>query len=213
MRYLPAAWVALAAIAWAVEPSTVYFPMAADGFDRVGNMVFLINSPTKGDAIAAYRTALQEIAPTVPLVLFVTLREQMDAALGSQRAITVLSNFFGALALFLSAIGLYGMLSSSIAQRTAEIGVRMALGAQRSVVMRMILLDALRLVSGGIFIGALALIFAVGSVKHMLYGVSAFDPLTLVMTCALLTIVALVAAFVPSIRAASVDPTRALRAD
>jgi ABC-type antimicrobial peptide transport system permease subunit len=137
----------------------------------------------------------------------------MDASLGSQRAITMLSNFFGALALFLSAIGLYGMLSSSVAQRTAEIGVRVALGAQRGRVMRMILSDALRLAAVGIATGALCLLFAVQSVKHMLYGVSPFDPTTLVTAGALLTIVALIAAFVPALRAASVDPMTALRAE
>src|SRR5206468_8861821 len=102
------------------------------------------------DAIAAYRQALLEIVPTMPLVLFATLREQMDASLGSHRAITMLSKVFGLLALFLSAIGIYGMLSSSVTQRTAEIGVRVALGAQRRTVIGMILADALRLVGAGI---------------------------------------------------------------
>jgi ABC-type antimicrobial peptide transport system permease subunit len=180
---------------------------------QTGNLVFLINAQTKGDAMAAYRTALQEIAPEIPLVLFATLREQMDAALGSQRAITALSNVFGALALFLSGIGLYGMLASSVTQRTSEIGIRMALGAQRSTVIRMILSDALRLVTIGMLLGAVALVFAVGYVKHMLYGVTAFDPLTLALACATLTVIAVIAAFVPSMRAASVDPTRALRGD
>jgi predicted permease len=194
-------------------PRTVYFPVNADMVSKTGNLVFLINSRTKADAISAYRAALHDIAPTIPIVLFATLREQMDAALGSQRAITMLSNFFGALALFLSAIGLYGMLSSSVAQRTAEIGVRVALGAQRGTVMRMILSDALRLAAVGIAAGALCLLFAVQSVKHMLYGVSPFDPTTLVTAGALLTIVALIAAFVPAVRAASVDPMTALRAE
>ena len=163
--------------------------------------------------MTAYREALQDVAPTIPIVLFATLREQMDAALGSQRAITTLGNFFAALALFLSAIGLYGMLSSSVAQRTSEIGVRMALGARRGAVIRMILSDALRLLSLGILAGAVALLFAVQYVKQFLYGISAFDPVTLLATTALLTVVALVAAFLPAIRAASVDPMSALRAE
>jgi hypothetical protein len=192
-------------------PRTVYFPVAASEAD--GNLVFLINSGTKGEAITAYRDALQEIAPTVPIVLFATLREQMDASLGSQRAITALSNFFGALALFLSAIGLYGMLSSSVAQRTSEIGVRMALGAQRGTVLRMILSDALRLTGVGILAGALCLIFGVQFIRHMLYGVTPFDPITLIAVCALLTTVALFAAFLPAARAASTDPMQALRAE
>ena len=121
-------------------PRTIYFPLTPDLRD--GNLVFLLNAPTKTAAISAYRDALREVAPTVPLVAFVTLREQMEAALGSQRAITFLSTFFGVVALLLSALGLYGMLSSNVSQRTAEIGIRSALGASRGRILRMILSEA-----------------------------------------------------------------------
>ncbi len=194
-----------------VPPRTLYFPVTTAHADQ--NLVFLINAPTKAVAIAAYRDALREHAPTIPLVLFATLQEQMDAALGSERAITSLSTFFGIVALFLSAIGLYGMLSSSVTQRTGEIGIRVALGAPRGAVLRMVLSDALRLVAVGLLLGAVALSVAVRSVTHMLYGVSAFDPLTLMATAALLTIVALLAGLIPALRAASVDPMSAMRAE
>ncbi|MGH9722096.1 MAG: ADOP family duplicated permease [Bryobacteraceae bacterium] len=194
-------------------PRTIYFPVAEYSLQRGVNLVFLMNAAEKAQAIAAYREALQEIAPSVPLVLFVTLREQMDAALGSQIVITKLGSFFGAMALFLSAIGLYGLLSSSVAQRTAEIGVRIAIGAQRSAVLRMILSDALRLVGVGIAIGAVGLYLAVQSVKSMLYGVSAFDVPTLVATGMVLAFVGLMAGLMPALRAASVDPIQALRAE
>ena len=172
-----------------------------------------MNSQTKAQAVAGYREALREIAPSVPLVLFATLREQMDAALGSQIAITLLSNFFGGLALLLSAIGLYGVLSSSVAQRTGEIGVRVALGASRMGVLRMVLTDAFRLVAAGTVLGGLGLYFAVQYVESMLYGVSAFDPVTLIATGCVLTVVALIAGLIPALRAASIDPIRALRAE
>jgi hypothetical protein len=191
-------------------PRTIYFPLTKEASV---NLVFLMNSPTKVQAIAAYRGALQEIAPSIPLVLFATLREQMDAALGSQRAITMMSSFFGGLALFLSAIGLYGMLSSSVAQRTGEMGVRVALGAQRKTVVRMILGEALRLVCAGMVIGAIALYFAMQFVEKMLYGVSGFDPATLLATGLLLTVVALIAGLLPAFRAASIDPMQALRGE
>lgn len=177
------------------------------------NLVFLINSQTKAQAIAAYRKALSEIAPSVPLVLFATLQEQMDAALGTQHLITLMSNFFAGLALFLSAIGLYGLLSSSVSQRISEIGIRIALGAQRSTVLRMILSDALRLLGVGVLLGAIALFFAVRFVQNMLYGISAFDPVTIIGTVVLLAAVTLFAAFLPARRAASVDPMQALRTE
>jgi predicted permease len=192
-------------------PRTIYFPVSADTVARAVNLVFLLNAPTKAQAMAGYRDALRELAPSVPLVLFATLREQMDASLGSQRAVTLLSTFFGVVALFLSAIGLYGMLSSSVTQRTGEIGVRVALGASRGTVLRMILADGLRLVGLGLLLGAGVLFFAVRSVSHMLYGVSAFDPLTLAAAAAMLTGVALVAGLLPALRAASVDPMQAMR--
>jgi predicted permease len=116
-------------------PRTIYLPLSTQRIDRLGNLVFLIHSSTKAEAIAAFRKTLAEVAPTVPLVIFVTLREQMDAALGSQELITLLANFFGGLALLLSALGLYGLLSAGLEQRTSEIGVRVALGATRGIVL------------------------------------------------------------------------------
>ena len=192
-------------------PPTVYFPVSTITIGEAGNLVFLMNADTEPHAISAYRTAISEIAPTVPLVLFVTMKEQMDAALGNQRIITIMSNVFAVLALFLSAIGLYGLLSSSVAQRTGEIGVRIALGAERGTVLRMILREALGLLGLGVVLGAAGLVFAVRFVQSMLFGLSAFDPATLLGTAAVLTLVTLFAGLVPAIHAASVDPMRALR--
>jgi ABC-type antimicrobial peptide transport system permease subunit len=124
-----------------------------------------------------------------------------------------LSTFFGGVALLLSAIGLYGMLSANVAQRTGEIGIRAALGASRGVILRMILSEALRLAAIGVLLGTVTLFFSARSIEHMLYGVSAFDLPTLVATAALLTLVVLTASFWPARRAASVDPLQAMRAD
>jgi predicted permease len=192
-------------------PRTIYYPVTADVVD--GNLVFLLNGPTKPGVSAAYREALREIAPTVPLVLFATLREQMDASLGSQRAITVLSTFFAGVALLLSAIGLYGMLSSSVTQRTGEIGIRAALGASRGVILRMVFGDALRAVALGVGLGTVALLFARRPIHHLLYGAEVFDLTTLAATAALLAVVVFTASLWPARRAASVDPIRAIRMD
>jgi macrolide transport system ATP-binding/permease protein len=116
-------------------------------------------------------------------------------------------------ALLLSAIGLYGMLSANVSQRTGEIGIRVALGASHGTILRMILSDAYRLVAVGVALGAVALYFSTEAIKHMLYGVSAFDPVTLVGVCLLLALVVFVAAYTPARRAASVDPMQAMRAE
>jgi ABC-type antimicrobial peptide transport system permease subunit len=192
-------------------PRTIYFPVSLATLDK-GNLVFLMNSPTKPQAVAAYRTARAELSPATPFVVFVTLREQMEAALGSQRALSLMSNFFAGLALLLSGLGLYGLLSSSVAQRTGEIGVRMALGAKQSRVLGMILAEALGLLAAGLLLGAIVLTVALRFVERLLYGVSVFDPTRLLATVAVLAVVAVLAGLVPALRAASVDPIRALRA-
>ncbi|HVV00216.1 MAG TPA: FtsX-like permease family protein, partial [Verrucomicrobiae bacterium] len=194
-------------------PRTIYFPLSMQRIDELGNLVFLINAKTKVAAIDAFRKALAKNAPTVPLVIFVTLREQMDAALGSEELITLLSNFFGALALLLSALGLYGLLSASVVQRTGEIGMRVALGADRRRVIRMILSEAFGMLGWGVLGGAIILAVGLRFVAAMLYGVSAFDPVTLLLTVGLLTGVTVIAALLPALRAASVDPMEALRAE
>jgi len=189
-------------------PPTIYFPLNRE---ERGNFVFLMRSDSEATAIAAYRRALSEIAPMTPLLRFATLQQQMDDSLGAQRLITLMSQLFGGLALFLSALGLYGLLASSVAQRTGEIGVRIALGAQRGAVLRMILYEALRLLAAGILLGSLALLLTVRLIQGMLYDVSPFDPTTLIATAGLLGSVTLVAAIIPALRAASVDPIWALR--
>ncbi len=195
-------------------PHTIYFPLSLQRIDdKLGNLVFLINSGSKLSAIAAFRQTLAELAPTVPLVTFVTLREQMDAALGSQELITLLSNFFGTMALLLSALGLYGLLSASVVQRTAEIGMRVALGADRRSVLRMILREAVGMLGWGMLAGGIVLVFAISLVGAMLHGVSRFDPPTLIAVVVVLGLVTLLAAALPAFRAATVDPIQALRAE
>jgi predicted permease len=193
-------------------PRTIYFPLSLQRMKTaLGNLVFLINSGTKSEAVSAFRKALAEEAPTLPLVAFVTLREQMDAAIGSEELITLLSNFFGFVALALSALGLYALLSASVVQRTGEIAMRVALGANPRLVIRLILREAVALVVAGLAAGGLGLVFVGHLVTAMLHGVSAFDPVTLLSVAFTLIAVSLVAALLPALRAAMIDPIRALR--
>jgi predicted permease len=194
-------------------PRTIYLPISTKRVDNLWAMVFLIHSPTKAQAVAGFRQTLSEIAPTVPLVTFVTLREQMDGALGSQELITILANFFGIVALFLSALGLYGLLSASVTQRRGEIGVRIALGATPGKVLRMILSEALALLALGMLLGGLGLFLAMRFVGSMLHDVSAYDPATLATVAATLVTVTILAAIVPALRAAKLDPVETLRAE
>ncbi|MBO0861107.1 MAG: ABC transporter permease [Chloracidobacterium sp.] len=189
-------------------PRTIYFPV---NMRSGGALVFLMRSDSEAMAITAYRRALAEIAPTTALLRFATLQQQMDDSLGQQRLITLMSQLFSGLALFLSALGLYGLLSSSVAQRTSEIGVRIALGAQRGAVLRMILYEALGLLAAGVLLGSIALLLTVRLIHGLLYGISAFDPAILFATVGLLGCVILMAAFIPALRAAAVDPIQALR--
>jgi ABC-type antimicrobial peptide transport system permease subunit len=120
---------------------------------------------------------------------------------------------FAALALALTVIGLYGVISYLVNQRTQEIGIRMALGAQVHHIMQLILKHGVVLVSFGVVIGLVAAVVLTRLMSHMLYGVTATDPATFSAIALLLTFVALVACYLPARRAAHVDPVEALRAE
>ena len=135
----------------------------------------------------------------------------MDAALGSQRLITAMSDCFAVLALFLSALGLYGLLSAGVAQRTGEIGVRIALGAQRFDILRMAMSEGMRVVVIGLACGLAGAAILTRLFRAMLFNVAPADPLTFLSVSAILASVALLACYIPAQRATCVDPLVALR--
>jgi predicted permease len=194
-------------------PPTIYFPVTKEAITIHGNFTFLMRAAHEADAIAAYRKAASEIVPAVPVLRFTTLQQQIDDAFGRERLFAMMTNLFGAIALLLCAIGLYGLLSSSVAQRTGEIGVRVALGAPRSTVRWMILKEAFTLFAAGVVLGGVLLYATVRFIQGMLYRISAFDPVTLLAAIALLAAVAFIAAFLPALRASRVDPMVALRSE
>jgi putative ABC transport system permease protein len=124
---------------------------------------------------------------------------------------SLLLTFFGILALTLTAIGIYGVVAYSVAQRTREVGIRMALGAQKKDVLKMILAQGLALVAWGTALGLVACYWLSRLVSSQLYGVSAYDPATLASVVVVLVVVALLAAYIPARRATKVDPLVALR--
>ena len=194
-------------------PPTIYFPVTKEAIAVHGNFTFLIHAAQETDAIAAYRKAAAEIVPAIPVLRFTTLQQQIDEAFGRERLITLMTNLFGAVALLLSAIGLYGLLSSSVTQRSGEMGIRLALGATPKLVQWIILKEAFLFVAAGVVLGGPLLYATVGFIHGMLYGISAFDPVTLLAVISLLAVVAFVAAFLPALRASRVDPMAALRCE
>ncbi len=169
-----------------------------------------------GDAaplIGAVRRTIRTIDPGLAPTSLRSMTEQIDQNLSNERMITLLAVAFGALATLLAGIGLYGVLAYSTAQRTREIGIRMALGSTRLAVSKLLLTDVLRLAVIGIVV-AVPVGFALSSlVKAELFGVSGADPLILISVVALISMVALVAGLIPARRAASIDPTEALRTE
>jgi predicted permease len=140
-----------------------------------------------------------------------TLAEQVDQSLYQEKLVSALSSFFGVLALVLACIGLYGIMSYAVARRTNEIGIRMALGAERRGILRMVLGEALLLAAIGVVIGLPSAWAASQSIASMLYGLKATDPLTILAATLLMAAVAAFAGYLPARRATKVDPIVALR--
>ena len=159
------------------------------------------------------RAALAAFDPSLPTGEYQSLEHLIDNAVGPRRLITRLLGFFSGLALLLAAIGLYGVMAFSVAQRRQEIGIRMAIGAQRSDVLRLVLQSGLRLVAIGLVLG-LAGSFAISQgLRGLLFGITTHDPLVFAGNAALLLGVATAACLIPAIRATRVDPMVALRAE
>jgi len=160
---------------------------------------------------ARLREVLRQVDPTVPVSDVQPLDQFASNAVAGSRFTTVLLGAFAAVALLLAAIGLYGLLAYLVSRRTREIGVRMALGASRGGVLRMILLRALVLTAAGTGVGVVGALAATRLMQGLLFGVSATDGITFALVPVLLLVVALTAAYLPASRATRIDPTVALR--
>jgi putative ABC transport system permease protein len=160
---------------------------------------------------AAVRRKISEVNPNLPILSVENADGLIDDTLVQEHVIAELSSFFGGLALTLAAIGLFGVMSYITARRTMEIGIRFALGAERSTVIRMVLNETFRLVFVGLAVGIVLSVFASRLFAKSLFGVSPFDPATSAIGASVIAVAAAIAAYLPAWRASRVDPVVALR--
>jgi putative ABC transport system permease protein len=161
----------------------------------------------------AVRGALRELDPTVPVYDVATLASLVDNAAAQRHFVARLLAGFAAVAVLLAALGLYGVVSYGVSQRTRELGVRLALGATGGDVVRLVLAGGLRLVALGVSLGLAVAAASTHLLGALIFGVGPFDPMSFAGATILLAIVALLAHWIPIRRALRIDPARALRAD
>src|SRR6267142_2767701 len=191
-------------------PIQAYIPYMNSPY--LGGMTIYVR--TVGDPsqlITSIRAKVREMNANLPIYAMRTMEAQISNSLSMERMIASLSTVFGFVATVLAIIGLYGVMSYSVAQRTREIGIRMALGAEQRKVIGMVMREVLTLIAIGIGVGVPAALMLTRVVKSQLYGLEAHDPWTLGLATGLLAVVACAAGYIPALRASRVDPMKALR--
>jgi predicted permease len=192
-------------------PPTIYIPHAQSPQPRVTFEVRTAGDPVS--LIAALREAVRQVDPNLPMTNVTTQVEAIESRMATERALASMYSLFGALAAFVAAIGLFGLLSYSVARRTNEIGIRVALGARPGRVLRLVLGESLGMVALGIVIGLMTATAAGTLVAGQLYGVAPTDLGTGLCASLLMLVVAAIAGYFPARRAACVDPVVALKAE
>jgi predicted permease len=194
-----------------VDPSKPANAVREENGDRYADTILLRTSVDPGTTEADLRAAVAAVNPNLPLVRITTIHDQLTGLIANEELISTLTSLFSGLALLLAAIGLYGVMSYSVVQRTAEIGVRLALGAQSRTVLWMILRESLILLGVGIVLGLPLAYEGAKGIKDQLFGLSATDPMTFVVAIGVVGGMTVVATWLPARRAARVDPLVALR--
>lgn len=177
------------------------------------NGIMLVTNASPGVLEPILTRTLAEIDPNLTITSVRTMRQQVDLTFNEERSVAALAGLFGIVALLLAAVGLYGVTAYTVTQRTQEIGIRMALGADRVNVVRMVLAGASRRVLAGLVLGVPLAVGAGRLISAKLYGVSSWDPMSLGIAAVALAISAFFAAVIPARRAASISPMKALRTE
>ncbi|MGB6721431.1 MAG: ABC transporter permease [Terracidiphilus sp.] len=194
----------------AKPPAQFFLPFVQQ--KQVGRMVYQIRTHVPASTLVpSIRKIMQQVDPDLPITDIRTQREQINAAMQLERAVAVLTAGFGLLAMALSAVGIYGVMSYSVAQRINEIGIRLAMGARPEQVRRMVLRECWNVTGVGLACGIAVALALCHVVRAMLFGIGAFDPLTVLTTVGVLLFVALGATWIPARKAASLQPMNALR--
>jgi predicted permease len=195
-----------------VAPQTAYIPYSQ--YDQLGQRILCVRAA--GDAgalVAAIRQEVRNLDPKLPVFNIKTFAEQINESVSQERLIAMLSSFFGLFALLLASLGLYGVMVYSVTRRTREIGIRMALGAQKTAVLWLALRETLLLTLIGVATGLPAALLSSRLAEGLLYGLTPTDPLTITVSTLVMISVAILAGYFPARRAARVDPLVALRHD
>jgi len=171
---------------------------------------------TAGDPealIGPIRRVIVALDPTVPVSRIETMERLLSASLARERFSMLLLTLFAGVALLLATVGIYGVTSYSVSQRTVEVGIRLAVGADRSDVLKLVMADGAKLALGGVVLGLLGAAALSRIMASQLYGVEAIDPSTFALVAVVLASVAMVATYIPAQRAARIDPVTALQAE
>ena len=191
----------------------VYGPLSQNPSNGMGIVIRLAGGLTPDAVASAVRSRLAAIDPDLPVVRPQMLSTSVDATIGNSRLVSLLTSIFALVAAVLASIGIYSLIAYSVAQRTREIGIRVALGANRAALVKMVVAEALMLVGGGVALGLAGALFLTQTLQTLLYEVEPADPAVMASTCAGVFVIAMLASVVPALRALRVDPVHALRTE